>query len=252
MFWFLEKEKEGTHRNGHGKHPSKHRRVFTLIELLVVISIIAILAGMLLPALNHAREKARAIGCVNIYSNLGKAVFLYANDNQDYILPYKNTTASGGKAFYSYEGLLHNYLNPGNDYIYLFSYVVQSKVLSKGKFICPSFSPPDGFDYESASFIYASSTGMNTYFSVLFAGNSYPKMTMVKMPSKVSLLMDSKQSMMIEYGSPLNNLVFRHSGNINVLYLDGHVNAVSRRLTALNSGGINFRYRFWNYEGIYE
>ena len=60
------------------------KRKFTLIVLLVVIAIIAILAGMLLPALNSAREKARAIACLNNMKQLGLGITLYVNDYQDY------------------------------------------------------------------------------------------------------------------------------------------------------------------------
>ena len=53
--------------------------------IIVTIAIIAILAGMLLPALNAAREKARAITCVNGFKQLSLAVMGYMNDNDDNI-----------------------------------------------------------------------------------------------------------------------------------------------------------------------
>ncbi|MBQ9774520.1 MAG: prepilin-type N-terminal cleavage/methylation domain-containing protein [Lentisphaeria bacterium] len=70
------------------------QKQFTLIELLVVIAIIAILAAMLLPALNKARAASRQTACINKIKHVALSELLYANDNEDFI-PYHDNNDGG-------------------------------------------------------------------------------------------------------------------------------------------------------------
>ena len=76
-------------------------RIFTLIELLIVIAMIAILAGLLLPALNVAKEKARTASCQNQLKMLGYSLTMYVSDYGDYIPPNIYEPSHGVEANWS-------------------------------------------------------------------------------------------------------------------------------------------------------
>ena len=108
------------------KKKSNCLRFFSLIELLIVIAIIAILAGMLLPALQKARSRARSISCVSQLQQHGTAFSVYLNDNQEYY----PTGRAGGKRCWA--GLL-----------FTGKYLPQAKL-----FLCPNRL--DGINYNSS------------------------------------------------------------------------------------------------------
>lgn len=194
---------------------SRYHR-FTLIELLIIIAIIAILASMLLPALDKAKRQGKLIICSTNLKNLGIANVSYQNDWEGYIVP--------NYEYYWWEDGLCPYLGIEG------GYELKSKPRHKPGNIFTCGEQPEGnFNGNMPSFGRNSGCGDGGAFDT-----TGKKITKFKCPSgKVFLADDAKndniqqtiQFSPYEYDSN-GTLSIRHVGQrCNIIFLDGHVKA---------------------------
>lgn len=238
---------------------------FTLIELLVVIAIIAILASMLLPALNKARDRAREIACTNQLKQMGLATFLYIEEHDDRYMT--NNTATG-----SWDYKLGQY--DGRGALPTLSQNMWQEIVKgtdwSGIYLCPS----DVAGNTDDTLYYRRSYSFNWYIKddpqmpglvgvewATYPGNEQQarKSSEVLNPSRTLAITEwhahnnrinnSSSLSVIRWGyvRPANvtgteSTYFQHGPNkMNILYADGHVDLVSNLEACRMANG-----NYWN------
>ena len=222
------------------------KKRFTLIELLVVIAIIVILASMLLPALNQARDRAKAISCTNNLKQVGIGFGMYADNNKG-IIPLAQVDIENAWFYYLFKmtGLSTEFT--WSDTSYIPPNVTICPALSPFKWVGPKPLPRAYFKqtYAGSCGGWGSAdidpAGSNIFVKTDWAlrvekeiGRTLPIMSEGAKEATPNVQHCVVWNTHPEWGAFRLN----HAGRANVLHIDGHVKAISQEGLKSNYGVI--------------